>query len=59
MQPAQFSVKPLTNHLAVTHDHSSDKRIRTDPPTPALRELQRPPKMLSIRACQLRFHATD
>jgi len=59
MQLPQFGMKPLANNLAVTHHNSSDKRIRTDPTTPALRKLKRPLQMRSIRACQLRFHTTD
>jgi hypothetical protein len=59
MQLAQFSVKPLTDHLAVPHNNSSDKRIRADPAPPALRKLSSPPQMDFIRACELRIHRTD
>ena len=59
MQPAQLSMKPLTNHLTVTHNNSSDERIGTDPPPPALSKLQRPQEMPSIRACELGIHKTD
>ena len=59
MKLPQLSVEPLTHHLVPTHHNSSDKRIRTDPPAPALGKLASPPQMGFIRACQLRFHRTD
>jgi hypothetical protein len=59
MQLPQLSVKSLTNHLALTHNDSSDKRIGTDPTTPALRKLASPPQVGFIHACQLRIHRTD
>ncbi len=59
MQPTQFSMKPLANHVPVTSNNSSDKRIRTDPAPPALSKLKRPQEMPSIRACELGIHKTD
>jgi hypothetical protein len=59
MQPPQLSMKPLTNNLAIPHDHGSNQRIRTHMPAPAPSKLQRPPQMSLIRACQLRIHQTD
>lgn len=59
VQTPKLSVKPLADHLAVTHNNSSDKRIGTDPPTPTLRKLQRPREMAPIRACELGVHETD
>jgi hypothetical protein len=59
MKPPQFSVKSLANDITVTHNDSPTKRIRTDFPPPAPRKLKSPPKVRSIRACQLRIHATD
>jgi hypothetical protein len=59
MQVPQFSMKPLANHHTVTHNHSSDKRIGTDSPTPALSKLASPPQVGFIRACELCIHRTD
>ncbi len=59
MKLPQLSVKSLANHRPVPHNNSSDERIGTDPPTPALCKLASPPQMGFIRACQLRFHRTD
>ena len=59
MQPTQFSMKPLANHLALTNNNSSDKRIRAHPPPPALSKLKRLAHMCSFRACELRVHRTD
>jgi hypothetical protein len=59
MQATQFGVEALTNHLAATHNHSSDERIGTDPPASTLRKLQRPREMAPIRACELRIPRTD
>jgi len=59
VQIAQLSVKSLTDHLAVSHDDSSDERIGTDPATPALGKFAGLPQMGFIRACQLRIHRTD
>jgi hypothetical protein len=41
MEPAQFRMEALAEHLTATYHYSSDKRIRTDSPAPALRKLQR------------------
>jgi hypothetical protein len=59
VQIAELGVKPLTDNLAITHNDSSNKRIRTDPPPPALRKLTSPPQVSFIRACELRIHRTD
>ena len=59
VQPAQLGMKPLADHLAVTHDHGADQRIRADSPAPALGKLQRPPQVRPIRGCELGVHATD
>jgi hypothetical protein len=56
---AQFSVPPLADHLAVTHDNRSDERIRADSAPSALRKLKRSQEMPSIRGCELRVHAVD
>jgi hypothetical protein len=56
---AQLSMESLANHVPVTNNHSSDKRIRTHPPPPALSKLKRSQEMPSIRACELRIHTTD
>jgi len=52
-------MKPLADHLAVTRNDGSDKRIGTDPPPPALRKLKSPPEMGFVRACELPIHRTD
>jgi len=52
-------VKPLTDHLAITHNHRTDQRIRADPPATALGKLQRPPEVSTIHGCELGIHATD
>lgn len=59
MKLSQFGVEPLANHLAISHNNSSDERIGTDSPPPALSKLQRTLEMLAIRACELGFHETD
>ena len=56
VQPAELGVKPLADDLAVAHDDRADQRIRADPPPPALGQLQRPPQMRLIRACELGVH---
>jgi hypothetical protein len=59
MQLAKFSMKPLADHLTIPHNHSSDKRIRADSPSPILRKLKRPLQVGSVRACELGIHRTD
>jgi hypothetical protein len=59
MQPTQFGMKPLANHIPTPNNNSSDKRIRTHPPPPILSQLQRSQEMPSIRACELGIHKTD
>ena len=41
VQPTELRMKPLTDHFAVTHYDSPHKRVRTDPPPPALSEGKR------------------
>ena len=59
MQAPKLGVKPLANYVPVTNNNSSDKRIGTHSPPPALSKLQRPREMAPIRACELGIHATD
>jgi hypothetical protein len=59
VQPAQFNVKALADHLIVTHEDRSNERIGADPPAPAIGKLERPAQMPSIRACERGVHATD
>jgi len=42
MQPPQFRMKPLADHLAISDDHSSNQRIGADPTTPPLSQLESP-----------------
>jgi hypothetical protein len=49
MQSAQLSMKPLADNLPVTHNDSSHKGVRADPPPPTLSKLQSSPQMTSIR----------
>jgi hypothetical protein len=49
MKPTQLSMKPLADHGAITNDHSSHKRIRANPPSPKLRQLQCALKVSPIR----------
>jgi len=56
MQIAQLSMKTLANDITVTHGNSSNKRIRTSPPAPALRQLKRPPQVPAIRSCKRSSH---
>ena len=48
MQPTQLSMKPLPDRRPVTGDHSSNQRVRTDPPAPTLSKLQSPQQVLVI-----------
>jgi hypothetical protein len=59
MQPAQLSVKPLADDIPISHNNSSDKRIRTHLAPPVLGKLKRMAHMCSFRACELRVHRTD
>jgi hypothetical protein len=59
MQATQLGMKPLADHIPVSHDDSSDERIRADSTPPALSKLQRPREMPLIRGCELAIHATD
>ena len=59
VQIAKLGVESLADHLASPHHDSSDERIGTDSPPPALRKLKRPPQWLLIRACELGIHETD
>jgi hypothetical protein len=59
VQATQLSVKPLANHLAITHNNSSDKGIGTDSSPSTLRKLKGPQEMPSIHGCELRSHTTD
>jgi hypothetical protein len=56
MKAAQFRMEPLANHVAITHDDSTNERIRTNPPTPMLRQLKSSPQMTLIRSSKLRIH---
>jgi len=56
MQIAQLSMKPLTNHLAIANDNSSNERIWAHMPTPTLRKLKSPSQVLTIRSCQRSGH---
>ena len=59
MQIAQLGMKPLADRLAIAHNNSSDERIGTHSPPPALSKLQRSREVRPIRACELGIHATD
>jgi hypothetical protein len=59
MKLPQLGVPPLANHLAATHNNSSDERIGTDSTPAALRKLQRSRHVSLVRACELGFHETD
>jgi hypothetical protein len=48
MQVAQFGMKPLADRPAVPDDDGSDERIRTNPATSALRQLECPLEVLAI-----------
>jgi hypothetical protein len=56
MQIPKLSVKPLANHLAITHNDSPHERIRTDPPPPILRQPKCPQQVPTIRSCQRSIH---
>jgi hypothetical protein len=59
MQLAQFGMKPLANNVAITHNHCSNKRIRTDLAAPELRKLKSSSQVRPVSACELGVHATD
>jgi hypothetical protein len=52
MQIAQFSVMAFPDDGSVPYEHSPHERVRADSPPPELRQLKRPPKVLTIRSCQ-------
>jgi hypothetical protein len=56
VKPTQFSMKPLADHRAVTHDNRSHQRVRTNPPAPKLSKLQSPLQMSLIRGRKLGIH---
>jgi hypothetical protein len=56
MEIPKFSVKPLTDHLAVTHDDRTNERIRADSTPPSLRKLKSSSQVLAIRGCKRRGH---
>lgn len=56
MQVPQLGMKPLADHDPVPNNDGPDKRIRADPPPPALRQLKRPQEVLAIRNCKRSIH---
>lgn len=56
MRLPQFSVKILTDHLAVTHNYGPHQRIRAYFSPPKLSKLQSSPEMLTILDCKRGGH---
>src|ERR1044072_1258162 len=49
MQPTKLCMKPLADHDPIPNDNRSNKRIGTNPPAPALSELERPSQVDAVR----------
>jgi hypothetical protein len=51
VRAAELGVEALADRLTTADDDGTDERIGTDPPTPPLGQLERPPQVRSILLC--------
>jgi hypothetical protein len=56
MQLTKLSVKSLADDLAVTHHNRAYQRVWAYFSAPALRQLKRPPEVLTIRSFKRGIH---